>query len=321
MNSSTLSPPILSLIIPVYFNADSIPHLFEELLDLERQLHDLRMDLELIFVDDGSLDQSLAVLLNLRRKRPRTKVIKLARNFGAAAAVKVALPYVVGDCFMFFAADLQEPTYQILSMVREWKAGHRYVVSTRRAHGDPLITHIFSSSFHFLIRRLVSTTYPLAGVGLVLMDRRILPLMVSSVKHSNPNVYSYWLGFTPRVLTYDRGTRQHGRSRWSFRKRFTYLIDTLTAFSFIPIRTISAFGFLVAVLSFCYGVYMIAAAMASDIPVRGFATLAVLISFFGGSVLLTLGIIGEYLWRVFDHVSGRPEAIVEEAFIEPTDVR
>jgi len=305
-------PRTFSLIIPIYYNAETLPALFVALREFEAVLAELGLALELIFVDDGSLDASFAQLMGLRSARPGTKVIKLSRNFGAPAAVKTGMRFVTGDCFMFFAADLQEPLEQVLLMVEQWLAGKKLVLSARRSRGDPAATRAFAAVFRTLVRFFVRRDFPEGGIGLVLMDKVMLSPMLNSAKNINPNVYAFWLGFDPIILEYDRAPRPSGRSRWTFGKKLQYMIDTLTGFSVVPIRVMSAIGLLVAILSFVYAVRIVIAALAGEIPVSGFATIVTVNSFLGGCMLFMLGVIGEYMWRTFDQVSGRPEAVVAE---------
>lgn len=302
----------LSLIVATYFNADSLPLLFVELRKFETTLSKRGLNLELIFVDDGSGDDSFMRLIEFRSARPGTKVIKLSRNFGAPAAVKAGMRFVTGDCFMFFAADLQEPLEQVLLMAEQWVGGHKLVLSTRRSRKDPLATRAFAAIYRTLVRLTVRHDYPSGGVGLVLMDKVMLPAMLGSAKNINPNVYAFWLGFSPKVLEYDRAARASGRSRWTFQKKFNYVIDTLTGFSVVPIRLMSAIGLVTALCSFAYAVRIVIASLSGEIDVSGFAAIVTVNAFLGGCTLFMLGVIGEYLWRIFDQVSGRPEAVVAE---------
>jgi glycosyltransferase involved in cell wall biosynthesis len=300
----SLSSRILSMIIPVYFNADSLPRLFVDLEKFEAALSARGLDLELIFVDDGSGDDSCAHLMEFRRGRSGTKVIKLSRNFGAPAAVKTGMRFVTGDCFMFFAADLQEPLDQVLLMAEQWSGGHKLVLSARLSRADPLTTRAFAAIYRTLVRLTVRRDYPSGGAGLVLMDKVMLAPMLDSAKNINPNVYAFWLGFNPKILEYDRAASPSGRSRWTFQKKFQYMIDTLTGFSVVPIRLMSAIGLITAICSFAYALRIVIASLSGEIEVSGFAAIVTVNAF--------LGIIGEYLWRIFDQVSGRPEAVVAE---------
>jgi dolichol-phosphate mannosyltransferase len=309
---STRANATLSMIVATYFNADSLPLLFAELGKFETALAARRLNLELIFVDDGSGDDSFAQLMAFRNVRPGTRVIKLSRNFGAPAAVKAGMRFVTGDCFMFFAADLQEPLEQVVLMAEQWIGGHKLVLSARRSRDDPLATRAFAALYRVMIRLTIRSDYPSGGVGLVLMDKVMLAPMLGSAKNINPNVYAFWLGFSPKVLEYDRARRETGRSRWTFQKKFQYLLDTLTGFSVVPIRLMSATGLITAICSFAYAVRIMIAGLSGEIEVSGFATIVTINAFLGGCTLFMLGIIGEYLWRIFDQVSGRPEAVVAE---------
>ncbi|HEY5257987.1 MAG TPA: glycosyltransferase family 2 protein [Candidatus Baltobacteraceae bacterium] len=306
---------LLSVVVPVYYNEASLPELFAELLTFEEQLLQRDVELELIFVNDGSGDRSLAELLAIKKARPTTKVISLSRNFGAVAASKTGFSFVTGDAFILLAADLQDHPRQILLMLDHWLAGSKFVISTRATRKDPPTSMLLAWLYYRVITRIVLADYPRGGFDLMLMDRIMLPYMLNSTKNTNPNLYAYWLGFKPTTLSYDRGERRHGASRWTFSKKVTFFLDTVCGFTVIPIRLMSLGGFIAAVLSGLYGIDIIVAAIRGKVPVEGFATLAALISFFCGLILIMLGTLGEYLWRVFDAVSNKPEAVIDEAFL------
>lgn len=310
-----MSRKVLSVVIPVYFNAESLPLLFTELQRLEQQLNSRDVDMELIFVNDGSGDNSLEELLRIKSTRPKTKVISLSRNFGAVAASKTGFQFATGDALVIQSADLQDPTEQIALMVDHWLAGNKFVLSARASRGDPPVTRMFAWIYYRILELAVVKGYPQNGFDLMLLDKAMLPYMKSSTKHTNPNLYAYWLGFNPVTLYYNRRKRQHGKSRWTFWKKVGFLVDTVSGFSVAPIRVLSAFGFIVALGSFIYGINIVLAGLLGAIPVRGFATLAALISFFSGLILVMLGVLGEYLWRVFDAVNNKPESVIDEAFL------
>jgi dolichol-phosphate mannosyltransferase len=302
----------LSIIVPVYYNADTLPLLFEELGKFEARLAGFRMNLELIFVDDGSGDNSFDLLMDFRRRRPGTKIAKLSRNFGAPAAVRAGQNFVTGDCFLYLAADLQEPLDHVLEMLQYWLKGEKFVISSRATRDDPLATRFYASLYYRLVWLAITSDYPSGGIGYLLMDKVMLPFMINSPQKINFSIYAHWLGFQPKLLTYDRVKRPSSRSRWTFWRKFQYFIDTFTGFSPVPIRAMSALGLLIAVLSVCYAMAVFIAALSGSIPVTGFAALAVLTSFLGGCILFMLGVMGEYIWRIYIQVSGRPEAVVNE---------
>lgn len=307
----------LSVVVPVYLNEASLLPLSEKLAWLEAELRELGVAMELILVDDGSDDDSWQRMFEIRSARPATKLIKLSRNFGAVAASNTGFQYVTGDCFIILSADLQDPVEQLVLMVRQWQEGHKFVISVRQEREDSLATRLFAGFFYVIVRRLVLENYPKGGFDLMLMDRAILPHMQRSSAHTNPNMLAYWLGFEPKVLYYRREARRHGKSRWTFRKKVKFFVDTVTGFSVAPIRLLSWVGVSTAFLSFLYGLWIAINALMGRIDAAGFPTLVVLVSFFSGLILLSLGIIGEYLWRIFDVVNQKPKSVVDVALLAP----
>lgn len=305
----------LSIVVPVYFNEESLPPLFTRLKWFEEELLQRDMALELIFVDDGSGDGSFAQLLTIRRERPKTKVVRLIRNFGAVAASKTGFRFVTGDCFTILAADLQDPVEQLLKMVDEWLGGSKLVISARQKRSDPLMTKFLAATYYRLVRLLVTTRYPQGGFDMMLVDKDILPYMRDSSRNTNPNMYVIWLGFEPKILRYDRQKRRFGRSRWTFRKKINFFMDTITGFSVVPIRIMSTFGLIVSLFSFAYGLWIALNTAVLGNEVLGFTTIVVLIAFFSGMIILMLGLIGEYLWRTFDIINRKPESIVAESYL------
>lgn len=306
---------LISVVVPVYFNAESLPLLFIELQKIEAQLHERDCELELVFVDDGSGDGSLLELMKIKQQRPeKTTVVKLARNFGAVHSSKVGLNYITGDCFMWLAADLQDPPELVIQMTDEWLKGSKFVIALRESRVDPPLTKLFAEIYHWLVKTIISKDYPKGGFDIALMDAAIVPFIRDSSKNINTNLLAYWLGYQPATVHYERRERQHGKSRWTFAKKLTYFIDSILGFSVLPIRIISAIGFFVSLLSFAYGAFIVISAILGYTDVAGFPTLVALISFLLGLVIVILGIIGEYVWRIFDEVTRRPEVVVDEVY-------
>jgi dolichol-phosphate mannosyltransferase len=306
--------PKISVVVPVYFNEQSLPLLFAEFLMVEDLLSREGHSLELVFVDDGSGDNSLNELFKIKQQRPETKIIKLTRNFGAGHASKTGFQFVTGDCFLSIAADLQDPPDLIPAMMTKWQAGAKFVLCARSDREDPVIAKLFSSLYYKLLRLLVVSDFPKHGYDLALMDRSFLPYVQNSGKNINPPLFAYWLGFKPIVIPYVRRRRQHGKSRCSFAKRVKFFLDSLLGFSIVPIRTISLVGIIVSVLSFGYGTFILINTLVRHQDTRGFATIVALISFLLGLVITMLGVIGEYLWRIFDETNRRPETVIDEVY-------
>jgi polyisoprenyl-phosphate glycosyltransferase len=302
----------LSVVVPVYFNEGSLTSLFEELGRVEQELQRRGIALELIFVDDGSRDRSLSILLEFKARRPGTKVVKLTRNFGAVHCSKTGMRFVSGDAFMVLAADLQDPPRLILEMADHWLAGSKFVICERVTRDDPALSKAYSWLYYKLLRALVLREYPEGGYDMALMDKAFLPHLVNSSKSVFTPLLAYWLGYEPTVIHYERAARKHGKSGWTFAKKFNAFLDVMLGFSNRPIRVISAVGVITAVTSFLYGGLTVVNALFQRIPVEGFATVVALITFLLGLVILMLGIIGEYLWRIFEETNRRPEVVIEE---------
>jgi glycosyltransferase involved in cell wall biosynthesis len=306
--------PTVSIVIPVYFNEQSLWPLFTELRQIEQQLNNQGVELELIFVDDGSGDGSLQELLKIKQQRQATKIIKLTRNFGAVHATRTGFMFVTGDCFMNLAADLQDPPDLILRVVEKWKSGSKFVLCARVHRHDPISSKIFAAIYYLLLRLFVVKDYPRGGFDLALMDRAFLPYLKNSSKNVNTPLFAYWLGFKPEVIHYIRREREHGKSRWNFWKRLKLFLDSILGFSIVPIRAISLLGLIVSILSFSYGLWILIQTQLGHRDVRGFATIVALVSFLLGLIIIMLGVIGEYLWRVFDETSNRPESVIDEIY-------
>ena len=305
----------LSIIVPVYFNAESLPALFDELRRVEAKLLDRAVSLELIFVDDGSKDDSLALLLEFRAARPQTKVVKLTRNFGAVHCSKTGFSFVTGDSFMVIAADLQDPPELIVDMVDRWTAGANFIICERVTRQDPVISKFLSSIYYKLLRFFVLPSYPKNGYDMALMDKVFLPHLVNSAKSVFTPLLAYWLGYKPDVIQYHRLARKHGKSKWTFVKKFTAFLDVMLGFSVTPLRILSGLGVVVAMCSFLYGASVVLHALFHRIPVEGFATVVALITFLLGLIIVMLGIMGEYLWRIIDETNKRPETVIEKVWL------
>jgi dolichol-phosphate mannosyltransferase len=215
---------------------------------------------------------------------------------------------------MILAADLQDPPTLVLEMVDHWLSGAKYVVCARADREDPKTAKLFSALYYWLLRVFVVRDYPEGGYDVALMDKQFLPHLQNSSKNIFTPLYAYWLGFKPVVLTYQRRKRLHGRSRWTFAKRLQASFDALLGFSIVPIRMITFIGLIVALTSFVYGGWIALNGLLGRTDVRGFSTVVALISFLQGVTILILGVIGEYVWRIFDETSKRPETVIDEIY-------
>jgi glycosyltransferase involved in cell wall biosynthesis len=302
----------LSIIVPVYFNEASLPHLELALNKLECELADEGMELELIFVNDGSRDKSLEILKEIKKRRPKTRILNHLSNKGSMAAIQTGFKYVTGDCFTFLAADLQDPPELLVEMVKEWKRGERFVVRTRSSREDPLVSKFFAWMNYRLVRMLIMPTYPEGGFDMAIMDKIFLSNLLRCGPNKNLAMFAWSLGIPAKILTYHRRSREHGKSMWTLRKKINYFIDSSVGFSVNPMRIATAAGFLIAVCCFAYTAVVVFGKLFGLIPNPGFAALASLLGFLNGCAFIFLGLLGEYVWRIYREMDRHAEAVVEE---------
>lgn len=302
----------LSIIIPVYFNEGSLLPLFEVLKKLEYQLEQRNVRTELIFVNDGSLDRSLDILKEIKKLRPETIVLNHLANRGSMSAIKTGLTRVTGDCLTYLAADLQDPPELLVEMVEAWLKGERFVVRVRASRGDPLLTRFMAWLNYRLIKLFVMKTYPEGGFDMAIMDKVFLPHLKRCGYNKNLAMFAWSLGIPAKILTYHRREREHGKSMWTFRKKLNYFIDSSVGFSVKPMRIASTFGFLIAMGCFGYAVVVIVARLLGYIEVEGFTPIAALLGFLNGCGFIMMGLLGEYIWRIYQEMDRHAEAVVEE---------
>ena len=301
----------VSINIPVYYNETSLPVLFERLTSIEQSLLEKRCKVQLIFVDDGSGDESFNELIKIKTRRPETKIIKHSRNFGAIRAEKTGYRYVTGDCFCTLSADLQDPPVLVEQMVDKWLEEVNLSCASVPSVRIHIISRLFSGIYYKLIRTFVSRDYPKGGFDLILMDKVFLPYVLHCGKNINTSLFAYSLGFNrKRFIIIARSENMETRS-WTFAKKFNYFIDSILGFSIIPLQMISWIGIVLALFSFIYGLFVATSVIFGGREVPGFAALFSLTSFLSGLTLTMLGIIGQYIWRIFDQINGTPESVVD----------
>jgi glycosyltransferase involved in cell wall biosynthesis len=309
----------VSIVVPVYYNELNLPQLFPRLIGLADA--NPQYDFEYVFVDDGSGDNSFKVLADLAKRDYRVRVVRLSRNFGSSAAILAGLHYVSGDCVAMIAADLQDPPELITPMLQRWETGKKVVLAAREDREDPLVNRLLSSAFYWLFRRLAIREMPAKGCDFVLIDREVADMLVQ-IGEKNPYLIGLilWLGFDRDIVYYTRQKRELGKSRWTFGKRVKYFIDALVAFTYVPMRLVSALGIALALVGFAWAVVVILKKILFDVPVEGWASLMTVVLVVSGVQLLTLGIFGEYLWRNFEETRKRPSFVVDQLIgIEEAD--
>jgi polyisoprenyl-phosphate glycosyltransferase len=302
-----------SLIVPVYRNQESLPDLLAALADINAALDG---KLEAVFVVDGSPDRSYAVL---REALPKagfaSQLLLLSRNFGSFAAIRCGLQAARGEYFAVLAADLQEPPELATKFFQQLAADEAdVIVGTRDSRADPLFSRFASNVFWRLYRRLVNPEIPAGGVDVFGCNRKFCEqLLKLDERHSSLIGLLFWLGFRRKTVSYERRARRHGKSAWTFRRKMSYMLDSIFAFSDLPIRLLLIVGMAGVSVSVIYGVAVIVLRMLGDLIVPGYAATIVAILFFGGLNALGLGIIGSYVWRAYANIQQRPLAVVMQS--------
>lgn len=301
----------LSLVVPVCNEEDNLSLLYEKLLQV---LSPLPLSWELILVDDGSRDGSLSVMRRLREKDQRVKIISLSRNFGHMMALTAGLDFAAGDAVITLDADLQHPPELIPELVRRWQAGSEIVNTVREETTGAGWFKSWSARFFYrLINRVARLDLPAGSADYRLLDRRAVNYLKQFRERSRfLRGLIGWVGFHQEFLPYRAAARQAGKTKYSFGKMFSFALDGITSFSAAPLRLAAYLGLLVASLSFLYLAYALYAHFLTDQTIEGWTSLLVVVLFLGGLQLIFLGVIGEYLGRVFEEVKQRPLYIVRE---------
>lgn len=310
---------MFTVVIPVYRNEGSIPEVLACLEDLNRNMDG---ELEAVFVVDGSPDSSLELL---RQQLPEaeftSQLILLSRNFGSFPAILAGLEHGCGAHFAIMAADLQEPPELILQFREKLLEGDADVVIGRRVErGDPLGVRISSAIFWRLYRGLAQRELPKGGVDVFACSRKVRSHLLR-LRELNSTLVGliFWVGFRRAEIPYSRRPRRHGASSWSFAKRVRYLLDSIFAFSDLPVRLLSLVGVVGMGLALVLGIVVLTSKLVGEIRVPGYAATILAVIFFGGLNTLGLGLIGEYLWRTFENTKGRPPFIVTRRWRFPSD--
>jgi len=305
--------PVLSLVVPVYDEADTIG-LF--LARAEPVLEGLGEPHEILFVDDGSRDGTLARLRAARAGNPAVKVLALSRNFGKDVALTAGLDHAAGAAVISIDVDLQDPPELIPEMVAQWRAGFDVVYARRASRAsDSAAKRLSASWFYRVHNMLADIAIPPDTGDFRLLDRRVVEALRRLPEHNRfmKGLFT-WVGFRQGEVLYTRETRAAGRSKWTYWRLWNFAIDGITSFSTVPLRVWSYLGGAVALAGFLYALFLIVRTLAYGADVPGYASLMVVVLFLGGINLLTLGIIGEYLGRTYMEVKARPLYLLREQY-------
>ena len=302
--------PKLSIIIPVHNETGNLPELYERLTAV---LAELALSYEVIVIDDGSTDGSLELLRGLHARNPRVKVLNLARNFGHQVAISAGLDYARGDGIVMMDADLQDPPEVIPDFVKKWNEGYHVVYGTRRERKENVLKRTAYSFFYRLLRQVSAVEIPLDSGDFSLVDRRVADVMRSMPERARfVRGLRSWVGFRQIGIEYPRSSRLSGEPKYTFSKLMKLALDGLLSFSMLPLRLAAYVGLSIAAVSFLAAMYYLWGRLMSDKTIPGFATTIIVVLFLGGVQLVTLGIVGEYVGRIYEEIKARPLYVVRE---------
>jgi polyisoprenyl-phosphate glycosyltransferase len=304
-----------SIIIPVYFNEHSLNKLYESLRN-EIFIKNQTITFETIFVDDGSTDNSLNVMVSVKNKYSEDiiKIIRLTRNFGQVNAIFAGLKNASGTFFVNMSADLQDPPELINEMIRYYKEeDYEIVIGSRSDREDSYYRKLTSKIFYSIIRKLSFPNMPQGGFDFILYGNKTRDFIIKNFD-ANPFLQGMllWTGYKMISIPYIRKDREEGKSKWTFTKKIKYLLDGILSYSFFPIRLISFFGIIIALLGFTYAIVIIVARIIGNVPFKGWAPLMIVILLLSGLQMIMLGIIGEYLWRTFAQVKNKEPYMIDK---------
>ena len=301
---------LLSIVAPAYNEAENIDEFYSRILESTK---DLNLDIEIIYVNDGSLDKTIDVIYKQKENNDHITAIDLSRNFGKEIALTAGLDYSSGDAVVVIDTDLQDPPELIPKLVENWNDGYDVVNAKRiKREGESSLKKITSYIYYRVLFRLSDISIPKDIGDFRLLDRKALDALLKlREKHRYMKGLFVWVGFKQKEIEYEREARFKGKTKLNLLSLFNLAFDGLTSFSIMPLRLASIIGFLSAVTGFLYGAIIVIKTIFFHEPVAGFTSLVVLITFFGGIQLLSIGIIGEYIGRIFNETKNSPLYIVK----------
>lgn len=308
-----MSKPVYSIIAPIFNESGNIHELYRRLREV---LDSTAEPWEIIMVDDGSIDESADLIRQYADQDPRVKPVIFARNFGHQIAVTAGLDYSQGDAVVIIDSDLQDPPEVILDLISKWKEGYQVIYAVRsEREGESWFKLFTASLFYRLISSITDVKIPLDAGDFRLLDRKVVNVLNQMrERHRFLRGMSSWVGFRQTGVPYRRVARQVGETKYPFRKMFRLAINAVTSFSYFPLQLATYIGFIAAGLSILAIPVVIAIRLwGTQTPLLGQATTLIAVLFLGGVQLISLGILGEYIGRLYDEAKGRPLYIVMEA--------
>lgn len=313
-SSSSVSPsaPVLSVVVPMFNESGNVDGLFARLTQV---LGGLDVNYEIVCVDDGSRDDTVARVVDHHRRDPRIKMVELSRNFGKELALTAGLQHSRGQAVVMIDADLQHPPEMIGEMLDKWRDGYEMVIAVRRGREqESAFKRGAATAFYELFGRVSEVQLPRGAGDFRLLDRKVVDVLNAMPEHTRfmKGLYA-WVGFRQISLPYDVAPRAAGETKFNAFRLWRLAIDGITSFTSVPLKVWTFVGMLVAAFALLYGLLFIVKTLILGIDVPGYPSLIVAITFFSGVQLISLGVIGEYLGRVFAEVKQRPLYVVRQA--------
>ena len=306
-------PVRISVVVPLYNEEENIDALFRRLLAV---LEALNTSYDVICVNDGSRDNTLKNLVEYHQRYPQIKVVNLSRNFGKDTAMSAGIDYSQGMAVIPIDADLQDPPELIAEMIEKWHEGYDVVYASRRVRiGESWFKRFSAEGFYQVINKLSRVSIPPNTGDFRLIDRRVVESIKKMPERQRfmKGIFA-WVGYKQTSILFDREPRYQGQTKWNYWKLWDFAIDGITSFSFLPLKVWTYVGLIIALVSLVYASFLILRTIIFGIDVPGYASLMVAVLFLGGIQLLTLGIIGEYIGRVYEEVKGRPLYLVRDCY-------
>jgi dolichol-phosphate mannosyltransferase len=312
-----LRRPVYSIVAPVFNEEETLPRFYERITAVMEQVGE---PFELILVNDGSRDNSSRVLRELHERDPRIRVVSFSRNFGHQIAISAGLDHARGEAVVIIDSDLQDPPEVIPELIARWKDGVEVVYAQRATRaGETRFKLVTATLFYRLIASMTKMDIPRDTGDFRLLDRRVVDTLVTMREHHRfMRGLSVWVGFRQEAVRYERHERFAGSTKYPLFKMVRFSLDAITGFSYAPLQLATSFGFVLAALSLIGIVIAIVARIVGG-AIQGQGTTLIVVLFLGGIQLIFLGVIGEYLGRIYDEVRARPLYIVREVLETPED--
>ncbi len=298
-------PALLSIVCPAY-NEEEVLAQFHR--HLRKAMAAMDQNFELVFVNDGSRDNTLGLMRLIRERYPNTSIVDLSRNFGKEIALSAGLDAARGDAVVVIDADLQDPPEVIEALIAEWRKGYEVVYAQRKArHGETWLKKATAGGFYKLMSRLGAVRLPENTGDFRLMSRKVVDAIGQMrERHRFMKGVFAWVGFPAKAVLYDRDPRAAGTTKWNYWKLWNLSLEGITSFTTAPLKISTYIGFITAVLAVMAGLFYLAKAVLFGDAVAGFPTLITVMLFLGGTQLFVLGVMGEYLGRIFNETKDRP---------------